>query len=191
MKRWPKVGWAVALIALMIGVVSVARAEDEGKSNKQDKRAKIDAMADDALKELLAESPGAKKNFDKAYGYAVFDNLKIQFILSGGGGAGVAVNKGTGARTYMKMGTGGVGLGLGGEKYQVIFLMENEKAFNRFVNEGWHADTGARAAAGTAGAAAEATFTNGVVIYQITDKGLLASVDITGTKYWKWKKLNK
>ena len=136
------------------------------------------------------DSKSAKGVYDNSYGYAVFDNLKVQFIVSGGGGAGVAVVKDGGERTYMKMGTGGIGIGIGGQKYTVVFMMENEASFNRFVNEGWHADTGARAAAGTSGAAAEATFTNGVAIYQITDAGLLASADISGTKYWKWKKMN-
>ncbi|MEE4274069.1 MAG: hypothetical protein V2I67_20495 [Thermoanaerobaculales bacterium] len=54
----------------------------------------------------------------------------------------------------------------------------------------WQADASAQAAAGTAGAGAKSGFVNGIAIYQLTDKGLLASADIAGTKYWKNKKLN-
>ena len=100
------------------------------------------------------------------------------------------MDKTTGERTYMKMGTGGVGLGLGGQRYQVIFLFQDTTALERFVNKGWHADASAQAAAGTAGVGAQATFRNGVAVFQLTDKGLLASADLTGTKYWKNKKLN-
>jgi hypothetical protein len=32
---------------------------------------------------------------------------------------------------------------------------------------------------------------NGVAYYQLTDKGLMASADISGTKYWKNDDLNK
>ena len=43
----------------------------------------------------------------------------------------------------------------------------------------------------TTGAEAKTDFSNGMAIYQITDKGLMAFADIAGTKYWKNKKLNK
>ena len=120
MKKWLCVLLAMALMASL----SVVVAEDEEKTdetadNGAEKRAKIDQVAQEALDTLLDKSDGAKKLHDDAYGYAVFDNLKIAFGISGGGGSGVAVTMGSGARTYMKMGTGGVGLGLGGQKYQV------------------------------------------------------------------------
>jgi len=191
MKKWLCVLLAMALMASL----SVAVAEDEEKTdetadNGAEKRAKIDQVARDALDTLLDKSDGAKKLYGDAYGYAVFDNLKIAFGISGGGGSGVAVTKGPGARTYMKMGTGGVGLGLGGQKYQVVFFFETEKAFTSFVEKGWKAEAGARAAAGTEGVSADTTFHNGLAIYQMTEAGLMANADISGTKYWKNKKLN-
>jgi lipid-binding SYLF domain-containing protein len=89
------------------------------------------------------------------------------------------------------MGTVGVGLGLGGKKYQVVFLFENAERFNGFIEKGWQADTSATAAAGTAAAEAGTGFVEGIAIYQITDKGLMANADIAGTKYWKDDKLNE
>ena len=86
------------------------------KSLERDaKRAKIDETAQQALDELFTKSVKAETLFEKAYGWAVFDNLKVAVILSGGGGNGVAVDKESGERTYMKMGTAGIGLGLGGQ----------------------------------------------------------------------------
>jgi lipid-binding SYLF domain-containing protein len=177
----------VVCLALMVPVTAVPA--EEGDSGKAEKKAKIDAMADEALKELFENSAGAKSLYDQATGYAVFDNLKIAFGISGGGGSGVAVSKG-GEKVYMKMGTGGVGLGLGSQKYQVIFLFETDKAFRNFVDKGWKADASAQAAAGTDGANVGSSFHDGIAYFQITEKGLMASADITGTKYWKNKKLN-
>ena len=121
----------------------------------------------------------------------MFDSFKVAFLLSGGGGVGVAVNSATGQRTYMKMGNGGIGLGLGGQSYQIVFFFENQKAFNRFVTKGWHADASANAAAGTKGANEVASFNDGVAIFQLTNKGRMAQADVSGTKYWKHKKLNR
>ena len=90
----------------------------------------------------------------------------------------------------MKMGTGGIGLGIGGQSYQVVFFFQDEKTFHNFVEKGWKADASAQAAAGKDGANATTGFVNGVAVWQVTDKGLMASADISGTKYWKNKKLN-
>ena len=158
--------------------------------DKQAKQAKIDEVAKESLDEVMKGSEAAKELFNNSYGWAAFDNLKIAFGISGGGGNGVAVNKSSGARTYMKMGTVGVGLGLGAQKYQVVFLFQDEKTFRNFVDKGWQADASAQASAGTAGAGAQAGFVNGIAIYQVNETGLMARADIAGTKYWKNKKLN-
>jgi len=164
--------------------------EDWKNMKKEAKQDKIWATANDARAQLLKDNPKAKELFDKAYGWAAFDNLKLGFFFSGGGGKGVAVNKKTGHKTYMGMGSAGFGLSFGGKKYQVVFLFQDSKTFKNFVENGWEATADASAAAGKAGAGAQTNFVNGLAIYQIDTKGLMASVDIAGTKYFKDKELN-
>ncbi|HXH27747.1 MAG TPA: YSC84-related protein [Candidatus Polarisedimenticolia bacterium] len=188
-------GMAIALLLLPLWV-GVAAAGDEKPekdwkaTKRQSKREKIDAMAAEALKELFEKSDKAKELYKDSYGYAVFDNLKLSFGIAGGGGVGVAVNNSTKGRTYMKMGTAGVSLGLGGQKYQVVFLFQDKMTFDSFVNKGWEAGGSANAVAGKAGANAGATFINGMAIYQLTEGGLMLQADVSGTKYWKYDKLN-
>jgi lipid-binding SYLF domain-containing protein len=184
---------ATVLCAATVLVLAstTASAEEDWKSLKQEsKRAKIDETAQQSLDALFADNAKAKDLYDKSYGWAVFDNLKLAFGFSGGGGNGVAVEKESGKRTYMQMGTAGVGIGLGANKYQIVFLFQDAQTFNNFVEKGWQADAGATAAAGTHAAEAKTDFTNGLAIYQMTEKGLMANADIAGTKYWKNDKLN-
>jgi lipid-binding SYLF domain-containing protein len=187
---------ATVLFAALIVVVSVPNifAEEEGedwKDMKQEsKRMKLDETAEEALNALFDENAKAKELYDNSYGWAVFDNLKLAFGISGGGGNGVASVKESNQRTYMKMGTGGLGFGLGANKYQVIFFFQDSKTYDNFVNKGWQADAGATASAGTNSAEAKTGFVNGIAIYQMTEKGLMANADIAGTKYWKNDKLN-
>ena len=184
----------VAVCCLVIVVADVGAQDSEGdwKSlEREAKRMKTDEMADLALKKVLAGNDKAARLYEMSYGWAAFDNLKLAFGFSGGGGKGVAVNKTTGKHTYMKMGTVGIGFGLGANKYQVVFLFQDERTFNGFVEKGWQADAGASAVAGKAGAQVKTDFVNGMAIYQITDAGLMAHADIAGTKYWKNKKLNE
>ena len=180
-------------IALLMTASAIFADEEEGdwKDMKQEsKRMKLDETAEAALQALFAENPKAKEIYDGSYGWAVFDNLKLALGFSGGGGNGVAAIKETNQKTYMKMGTAGVGLGLGANKYQVIFLFQDSQTYDNFVNKGWQADAGATASAGTNAAEVKTGFVNGIAIYQMTEKGLMANADIAGTKYWKNDKLN-
>jgi lipid-binding SYLF domain-containing protein len=183
---------AALLAACVVGIAPSLQAEEQSWEDLDhaSKRAKIDETAEKTLKDVLEGNDKAKELYKDAYGWAGFDNLKIAFGFAGGGGNGVAVNKKTGNRTYMHVGTAGVGLGIGGKKYQVLFLFQDEQTFTNFVEKGWQADAQAGAQAGGSGVAAQTGFVNGIAVYQISDKGLMASADISGTKYWKNDKLN-
>jgi lipid-binding SYLF domain-containing protein len=182
----------MAVIGLIGGASSLMAGEKSWEElDHASKRAKIDETADKTLKDVLEGNAKAQELYKHAYGWAAFDNLKIAFGFSGGGGNGVAVHKKGGHRTYMHMGTAGVGLGLGAKEYQVLFLFQDEQTFKAFIDKGWQADASASAQAGGTGAGAQTGFVNGIAVYQISDKGLIAVADIAGTKYWKNDKLNE
>lgn len=181
----------VFILGVLMGLPASSLASSRAKELKREaKRADIDETASAALQMVLQRSEKAKELFDKSYGWAVFDNLKLAFGISGGGGNGVAVEKSTAKRVYMKMGTAGIGLGLGGQKYQVVFFFQDEGSFRSFIDKGWKAEASAKAVAGKEGVNAKTDFTNGIAVFQLTEKGLMAHADIAGTKYWKNRKLN-
>lgn len=186
---------AALSVALLLVSTGSAIAGKKGESRKdkklQEKREKIDTMARETLDHLFKDSSKAKELYDRSYGYAVFDNTRVTFGLTGGGGHGVAVEKDNGERTYMRMGTAGLAVGIGAQVYQVVFLFQDQKTFHNFVEKGWKAEGSANAVAGKAGANAEANFTNGMAVYELTDAGLMLQADISGTKYWKNDNLNK
>jgi lipid-binding SYLF domain-containing protein len=181
-------------VAVILFTTPAALADDEPTSAElktESKRAKINEVADETLQTLFKERAKAKDLYDKAVGWAVFDNAKVAFGISGGGGNGVAVSKTTGEKTYMKMGTAGVGLGIGVNKYQIVFLFQDETTLKNFVTKGWQADASATAAAGKNAADAKTDFSNGIAIYQFTENGLMVNADIAGTKYWANDNLNE
>lgn len=167
------------VLALVVGPVL---AEQDAKV--QERRQEIDTNAQATLDEALNAQPGVRDLYGRAVGYAVFTVTKGGFIVSGGGGNGVAVDKGTGQRTYMRMGTGGIGLGIGGQRYGLVILFENQDRLTKFLAGGWDSSATAEAVAGQEGVAFRSSFIDGVAIYQITDKGLMAQADVSGTKFW-------
>lgn len=153
-------------------------------------RAEIDAMSETVLQQLLLSNEAVKAQYESAAGYAVFRATKGGFIVTGAGGTGVAVNKASGERTYVHLGSGGIGLGAGLQNYHPVFLFETEAALERFIAGSWDASTAAQAAAGKEGLNATSSFIDGIAVYQLTDKGLIAQADLTGTRFWKSEKLN-
>ncbi len=187
MKR--RAGLGILLLAFLLAAGCATTTVSRGMSPAQ-KRAEIDRMAEATLARLFEVNPQAKVLYDASRGWAVFDNLKLSLFLSGGGGAGVAVDRPTGRRIYMRMATAGLNIGLGGQKYQIVFLFQDEKTFNDFVEIGFKAEAQANAVAGKAGVNAATGFTNGMAVYQLTEAGLMLQADISGTRYWKWAELN-
>jgi len=162
----------------------------------EEKRQEVQKMKAETLTMLYKEEPEAKSIIKKSYGYAVFSNIGVNVIfVSAGGGSGVAHNNKTGKDTYMNMGTVGVGLGLGIKDFRGVFLFENQKVYEDFINKGWEANAQADAAAkvdekGKAyGGAIDVA--PGIRLYQLTKSGLALQATIQGTKYWKDDELNK
>ena len=155
-----------------------------------DRRQEIDASAKATLDQLFEVNSNARELYERAAGYAVFTATKAGFIVSGGSGTGVAVNKSTGQRTYMRMGTGGIGLGIGAQRYSMIIMFESAPQLERFKQGGWDSSATAQAAAGRDGVAVRSSFVDGIAIFQLTDKGLMAHADISGTRFWVIEELN-
>jgi lipid-binding SYLF domain-containing protein len=173
-----------SLLLAMLLALGAGPVLAQGDAKVQERRQEIDANAQATLDELLKTQSGVRDLYERAKGYAVFTVTKGGFIVSGGGGNGVAVNKAAGQRTYMRMGTGGVGLGIGGQRYGLVILFETADRLDKFVAGGWDSSATAEAVAGQEGVAVRSSFIDGVAFYQISEKGLMAHADVSGTKFW-------
>jgi len=177
----------ICSLVLVFGL-GVAAAQDATPAAQR--RQEIDKTAQESLDALLKSNESAKTLYDKAAGYAVFTATKAGFFISGGGGSGVAVNKESGKRTYMRMGLGGIGLGIGAQRYQLVVLFETQESLDKFAAGGWDSSATAEAVAAKEGVAARSSFMNGIALFQVSEKGLMAHADVTGTKFWAIDDLN-
>jgi lipid-binding SYLF domain-containing protein len=180
---------AVALVcALPVGAQT-----PDSKKEKQQKN--VRDTAHKTLQKLYKADPPAKAAVKHAAGYAVFNNMGVKILVAGSGsGKGIAVNNKTHKETFMKMIELQAGLGMGVKKFSVVFVFDNDKVFNDFVNSGWQFGGQGTAAAttGTKGGAMSgaASVSDGVWMYQMTDKGLAAEITAKSTKYYKDGDLN-
>jgi len=189
MKRILLLVLSVTMVAFLTACIA-----PRGDSPEQ-KRTSINHMQDDTLARLYKERPTARDVIDNAFGYAVFSNVNaLYLIVGGGGGYGVAVDKSSGHRTYMKMAQVDLGLGLGVQDIRVIFVFHSARSYMNFINSGW--EFGAQADAAAKARDKGYAFTGEVSIdaetsmYTMSEAGLMAKVNLAGTKYWRDDSLN-
>lgn len=163
-------------------------------SSPAEKRAAIDEMKDQVLRDLYREKQSARAEVAAAPGYAVFSNANVNIVLASfGGGYGVVHNNATGEKIYMRMGEIGLGLGAGVKDYRIVFVFHDAQTLDDFVEQGWAfgAQADAAAKAGDKGAAVGSeAILDDVSVYQLTESGLALQATIKGTKYWKDDALN-
>ena len=181
-------------MAALITVASLTGCSRPQGVTAKSKKTFVRQMRDDTLAELYAKKPETKKMIKKAPGYAVFSDVNVTaFFLSAGNGYGLVVDNSTGKETYMKMAQVGLGLGLGLKDFRAVFIFENKKALDKFVNKGWefggHADAAAKSGEKGAAASGAASFQD-IRIYHFTKSGIALQATIAGTKYWQDDELN-
>lgn len=183
------------LLMCLLLLLSLSACLAPSGGSPEDKRAAIQRMHDETLTRLYVERPTARDVIDKAAGYAVFSNVSAQIIWVGGaGGYGVAVDAASRFKIYMRMAQIDLGLGLGVQDIRVIFVFHSRQAFDNFVYRGWEfggqADAAAKARDKGGSFTGELSIDAETTIYTMTESGLMAKVNLSGSKYWQDDALN-
>jgi lipid-binding SYLF domain-containing protein len=183
------------LRSLIVPALMLISAVSIFAESKAEKQAKARKKADETLARLYRAKPSAQAAIKAAAGYAVFNNRGAKILVAGAGkGSGIAVDNATKKVTYMKMREVQAGLGMGVKKFSVIFVFENQKALNDFIDGGWEFGGQTTAAAKTGGSGGSlqgaTSVSPGVWMYQLTDKGLALELTGKSTKYSKDDDLN-
>ncbi|HEX9204696.1 MAG TPA: hypothetical protein VF853_02090 [Candidatus Deferrimicrobiaceae bacterium] len=154
--RSPWIPGIAFLVLLAFSLAAAGSAVSATDKDKQKKQADVRKMAKETLARLYKAQPQAKAAIGKAAGYAVFSNFGMKIFFAGGGsGSGIAVNNTSKKETFMKMVEVQAGLGMGIKKFRLVWVFENQKDLDAFVNSGWElgAQTTAAAQASGQGAA--------------------------------------
>ncbi len=183
------------IAAALICTFALSAHAGDDQADKAKEQQEIRKVVQQTLQRLYKAQPAAQSAVQHGAGYAVFSNTGVKILFAGSGkGKGIAVDNQTKKEVFMKMVEVQAGLGFGVKKFSVIFVFDNDKALNSFINSGWEFGGQASAAAktGDKGGSMEgaASVSDGVWMYQMTDKGLAVELTGKGTKYYKDDDLN-
>ena len=127
--------------------------------------------------------PSLDRLLGQSIGLAVFPS-----VGKGGAGVGGAYGKGVlyeGDRAvgYCDMTQGTLGLQLGAQSYTEILVFSTRDAFDRFKSGNFAFDAQATAVGLNKGAAANASFSQGVAVFTTDEAGLMVEVAVGGQKF--------
>jgi lipid-binding SYLF domain-containing protein len=171
----------IVRIALVAMVALVAFAPFSLQAARQaDKDAKD---VTDAVAAFKGSDKMLPKWFDTSYGYVVFPN-----ITKGAVGVGAANGDG---RLFEKGAYVGdarvtqvtVGAQLGGQSFSEVIFFENKEAVDRFKENRFEMTAGLSAVAAAEGASKDAKYSQGVAVFTLAKKGLMAEASVGGQKF--------
>src|SRR4026208_146562 len=156
---------------------SPIKAQSEEKDDKvitDAKVAKADFIKADGLMQSL---------FDNSYAYVIFPNVgKGAIGIGGAAGNGAVFQKGN-LIGMAKMTQVSIGFQWGGQAYREVIFFETEADLNRFKENKIEFSGQAAAVAATIGAAANAKYKEGVMIFSQTKGGLMYEASVGGQKF--------
>ncbi|MGY0392858.1 lipid-binding SYLF domain-containing protein [Bizionia sp. KMM 8389] len=164
----------MAMCLLFISVGAIAQ---------NDKDKKIMADAKKAKTALIERDAGFEKFFNNSAGYVIFPNVgKGGLIIGGASGNGVVYDKGNpiGMADLKEI---SVGLKAGGQAITEVIFFETETALEKFKEGDFEFSAEASAVAVDQGASKNANYSDGVAVFTMPKKGLMADASVGGQKF--------
>jgi lipid-binding SYLF domain-containing protein len=171
---------ALGLLLLAAGALALTAfgADDE-----------LAAEAQKAVKTLQSADSTLTNLFTDAAGFAVFPSVgKGGLIFGGEHGKGIVYEKGKpiGEVTLTEI---NVGPQVGGQSFYEVIFFETTEALANFKQSNFEMSAEVSAVAASEGAALNAKYRNGVVVFTLARTGLMVQASIGGQKF-KYKPLN-
>ncbi len=127
--------------------------------------------------------PSMQVFFGKAYGYVVFPGIgKGGFIIGGGHGDGWVYEQGNhiGRASVTQL---TVGAQIGGQSFSEIIFFQDKKTLDTFKKGNLELSAQVSAIMVKAGASKDASYNNGVAVFTMPKKGLMAEASVGGQKF--------
>jgi lipid-binding SYLF domain-containing protein len=147
------------------------------------RRETLQNYADSTLAQFKAQDPTVDPFLSHAKGYAVFPMIgKGAAVVGGAYGKGVLYQDGH-MIGYCDMTQASVGPQVGGQTYSELIAFESTAALDRFKNNNLDFTANASAIVAETGAAAQAKYDHGVVVFIRAETGLMAEASLAGQKF--------
>ena len=182
-RRYPL--WLTVMAAcFLVASFSPAYGKSEKKKAKQEKELQeLIKKSADAVEDFKKADESLSKFFDSACAYAVFPNVgKAGFWIGGASGGGV-VYKGGEVIGRVKLSQLTVGPQIGGKRYAELVFFETQEALDELKKNDLEFSAQVSAVAAGEGQALNQGYKNGMAVFTLPIKGVMAEVSAGGQKF--------
>jgi lipid-binding SYLF domain-containing protein len=166
----------LAGIGILVCGCATAPERPEGKAT-------LAAEVHEAITIFKANNPNIDRFFGDSQGYAVLPKIgKGAFIFGGAYGQGEVYQKGN-LIGYCSISQATFGASIGGEFFREIIFFRTPMDMDKFTMGEFTFAAQATAVAADAGAAAKVDYHDGMAVFVMTDKGLMADASVGGQKF--------
>ncbi len=180
-KKAPITKFAYGLLISVLAIAFLAACATAPRTADDRSTLRSDANA------ALSQARSASADFDSiirtAPAYAVFPSVgKGGMGIGGAYGRGIVYVNGS-ATGYTDLSQGTIGAQLGGQTYTQILVFENAYALDRFREGNYEFSAQATAVALRSGEGVNARFNEGIAVFTMAEKGLMAEAVVGGQKF--------
>ena len=143
----------------------------------------LETEASVALSKARTADPSIGRVISESAGHAVFPKIGKGAVGVGGAYGKGVLYQGNAAVGYCDMTQASIGLQLGGQTYTEIIVFKSTEALDRFKGGHFVFDAQATAVAVRSGAAANASYSNGVAVFTMDAAGLMFESSVGGQKF--------
>ena len=171
----------ILLVCLMASVLMTTGCSAVPKDSQS--RAKLNVQVQQAIEVFRQKDPKIESFLQDSYGYAVLPRVtKGAFWVGAAYGQGQVFQAGR-MVAYCNMSQATLGFSFGGEFFREIIFFKDQVAFNKFMQDEFTFSAQATAVALKAGAAAKADYKDGMLVFILTDAGLMVDASLGGQKF--------
>jgi lipid-binding SYLF domain-containing protein len=164
--------WAVGLSVLSVVAAQAAEPDNTLQTESQQ-----------AISDFKAKDSSLNTFFDNSAGYAIFPDVgKGGLIVGGAHGKGLVYEK-TNLIGQATMTQASIGAQAGGQTFAQLIFFETPAALEDFKAGKFEMSAEVSAVAIKEGASAAAKYKNGVAVFTLPKKGLMASASVGGQKF--------
>lgn len=180
-KKAPITTFAYGLLISVLGIAFLAACATAPRT--VDDKNELVRDADSALTLARTDNSSFDSIIRNAPGFAVFPTVgKGGMGIGGAYGRGIVYKNGA-AIGYTDVSQGTVGAQLGGQTYTQILVFEDAHSLNRFQKGNYEFSAQATAVALQSGEGANAQFRDGVAVFTMAERGLMAEAVVGGQKF--------
>jgi len=171
----------IATFAVLMSITMLTACSSTPRTEQE--RERLDIRVASTIERFKEADPSIEVIFDTAHAYVVFPA-----IAKGGAGIGGAHGHGQAYEDgnlvgYAEVSQGTIGFQLGGQSFSQIIFFNDKAAFNQLREGSLAFAAQASAVAASRGAAASAEYERGVMVFTMTNTGLMFEASIGGQKF--------